>query len=100
VIVRTWQTGLDEARAAEYDRFAAERSLPMLRAHDGLLGVLLLTPQPERRVVVTVWRDAVAAQALDVSPLYRETVRAIEAAGFLRPPQRIDVVEVQDVPAR
>lgn len=94
MILRAWETGIDESRAAEYDRFASERSLPMFHRHEGLLGVLLLSPQEGRRVVLTVWRDAADVRALEESADYRATVAAIEAAGFLRPPQAVTVFDL------
>lgn len=94
MLLRAWQTGIDESRAAEYDAFASERSLPMFHRHDGLLGVLLLAPAPGRRVVLTVWRDAAAVRALEESEDYRATVDAIVGAGFLRPPQTVTVFEL------
>jgi heme-degrading monooxygenase HmoA len=93
VIARIWRTGLDESRAAEYDRFAQQRSLPMFRRRPGLLGVLL-TRSAGSRAVITFWADRAAADALDTSPDYRETVAAISAAGFLRPPQSVELLEV------
>jgi hypothetical protein len=49
MIMRIWRTQVDEARAAEYERFAAQQSLPMFRAHRGSKGTC---------------SDAVAASAL------------------------------------
>ncbi len=96
MILRAWQTQIDEARAAEYDAFARDRSLPMFERHAGLLGVLFIAPAPGERVVLTVWRDAAAVRALETSADYQRTVQAIEAEGFLLPPQRVDAFEVPD----
>jgi hypothetical protein len=38
VIMRIWRTRVDEGRAAEYERFAAEESLPMFSGQPGFLG--------------------------------------------------------------
>jgi heme-degrading monooxygenase HmoA len=92
-VARIWRTGLDRSRAGEYDAFARTRSLPMFERQDGFHGVLFATAGDER-VVITLWRDRAAA-ALEQSSDYRATVRAIEAAGFLRPPQRIELLDVQ-----
>ena len=94
MILRAWQTGIDEARASEYDAFARERSLPMFHRQDGLLGVLLVAPEAGRRVVLTVWEDAAAVERLEVSADYGRTVQAVLDAGFLRAPQRVDVFEL------
>lgn len=94
VVVRVWRTGLDGSRAREYDEFAHIHSLPMFGRHDGFRGVLFATAG-EERVVITLWRDRDAAAALERSSDYQATVRAIEAAGFLRPPQRVELLDVQ-----
>jgi heme-degrading monooxygenase HmoA len=82
MIMRIWRTQVDEAQAEQYERFAAEESLPMFRAHQGFEGHLF-----GRRggdcVVITIWKDDAAADALEASPRYRDTVARINAAGFL-----------------
>jgi heme-degrading monooxygenase HmoA len=93
VIARVWRTGLDETRAEEYDRFAAQRSTPMFRRQPGLLGVLF-TRTERGRAVITLWRDARDVEALERSEDYRATVAAIGAAGFLRGPQEVEVLPV------
>jgi hypothetical protein len=65
----------------------------MFRRHDGLLGVLFAGAGSER-AVITLWRDHAAVAALDVSADYQATVRAIEATGFLRPPQWVELLDV------
>jgi heme-degrading monooxygenase HmoA len=65
----------------------------MFERHDGFLGVLFATGDDER-VVITLWRDREAAAALEHSTDYQATVRAIQEAGFLRPPQRVELLDV------
>jgi hypothetical protein len=85
MIVRIWRTGLHEPRAADYERFALERSLPMFQRREGCLGVLF-TSVPDGRAVVTLWEDAAAIERLDHDPEYRATVDAILSEGsFVRP---------------
>jgi heme-degrading monooxygenase HmoA len=93
-VARIWRTRIDASRAAEYDDFAGTRSLPMFKRHDGFSGVLF-AGDGDHRVVITLWRDRDAAAALERSPDYRATVRAIEATGFLRPPQQVEILDVQ-----
>ncbi len=93
LVVRIWRTGLDELRAPEYEDFALGISLPMFRRHGGFLGVLFAGTGAER-TVITLWSDRAAAAALDASADYQATVRAIEATGFLRPPQRLELLDV------
>ena len=95
LVVRIWRTGLDESRATEYEDFALRISLPMFRRHAGFLGVLFAGAAAER-TVITLWSDKGAAMALDASADYRATVRAIEATGFLRPPQRVELLPVHN----
>jgi heme-degrading monooxygenase HmoA len=94
VIVRIWRTGIDMERAAEYDRFVVERSLPMFRRQPGLTTVYFTRTGEEDRAVVTVWADAAAVSALDTSDEYQETTAAIIAAGFLRGPQTVELMPV------
>jgi len=91
--VRIWTTGLDESRAPEYEDFARTVSLPMFRRHDGFGGVLFARSVSER-VVITLWQDRAAAEALGESADYRATVKALEATGFLRPPQKLELLDV------
>jgi hypothetical protein len=93
LVVRTWRTGLDESRGSEYEDFALSISLPMFRRHVGFLGVLFAGTGSER-VVITLWSGQPAAAALDASADYQATVQAIEAAGFLRPPQQLELPPV------
>ncbi|WP_433005995.1 antibiotic biosynthesis monooxygenase [Kribbella sp. CA-294648] len=93
--MRIWRTGLDERRAAEYETFAAERSLPMFKRQAGCLGVLF-GRTASGRMVVTFWRDQEAAEALAESDDYLETVAAIMAAGFLEAPQSVELLPVDD----
>jgi heme-degrading monooxygenase HmoA len=93
MIARIWRTGLDEGRAAEYDAFAAERSLPMFRLQPGIRAVFFVRTATGR-AVITVWRDLSAAEALAESAEYLETVDAILATGFLRPPQSVELLPV------
>jgi heme-degrading monooxygenase HmoA len=94
VIVRIWRTCIDPARADEYERFAAERSLPMFRAQEGYRGVLFTTAGDDTRAVVSFWEDAAALEALDRSESYRETVDALVATGLLGGEQSVELLEV------
>jgi hypothetical protein len=93
LVVRIWRTGLDESRAQEYDDFADTVSLPMFRRHAGCCGVLFAGSGSER-AVITLWEGRAAADALMESADYQSTVKAIEATGFLRPPQRVELLDV------
>ena len=55
----------------------------MFSAQPGFRGVLFGRAGSEC-TVVTLWEDDAAADALEASPAYRETVARIGAAGFLR----------------
>jgi len=93
IVCRIWRTRIDIRQADAYRRFANEQSLPMFRSHDGFLGVVFAEAGDER-VVVTFWRDAAAAEQLNVSPRYQEIVAHIAAAGFILGPTSLNVLEV------
>jgi hypothetical protein len=93
LVMRIWRTQIDDSRAREYEDFARDVSLPMFRRHKGFLGVLFAGTGGER-VVVTLWSDRSAVLSLEASADYQATVRTIEAAGFLRPPQRIELLDM------
>jgi len=93
--MRIWRTQIDDSRAREYENFARSVSLPMFRRHDGFLGALFAGSGGER-AVVTLWASRAAAASLEASADYQATVRAIEAAGFLRPPQRTELLDVHE----
>lgn len=82
MIMRIWRTQVDEMRAAEYERFATEESLPMFCAQRGFSGVLFGRHGADC-IVVTLWEDDAAVDALEDSPRYRDTVARIGAKGFL-----------------
>jgi hypothetical protein len=89
MIMRVWRTQVDVTRAAEYERFAAEESLPMFRTHQGFNG-LLFGRDGANCVVITLWQDGAAADALEDSPRYQDTVARISAAGFLVGQSRVE----------
>lgn len=91
--MRIWRTLVDEGRTAEYERFAAEHSLPMFAAQPGFRG-LLFGRDGNRCTVVTLWQDEAAADALEVAPAYRETVARITATGFLEGGSTVDRLTV------
>lgn len=93
MIMRIWRTGVDETRAAEYEQFAAEVSLPMFQAQQGFLG-LIFGRSGGSCIVTTLWVDDAAADALEESERYRETVARIMSAGFLIGDSSVDRFEV------
>ena len=101
MIVRIWRTGIDPARASEYQRFAEERSLPMFRAQPGFRGVLFTTAADGGRAVISFWDDERAIELLDRSESYRDTASALGSSGILRGDQMVEVLDVTggDLPA-
>ncbi len=93
-LLRIWRTQVDRDRLDEYERFAAERSLPTFREQDGFLGVFFARRGAEC-LVVTLWRDEDAVTRLARSSTYAETVDAITAAGFLVGEASVEVFELQ-----
>ena len=94
MIVRIWRTGIDPARAGEYERFAGERSLPMFRRQAGFRGVLFASGDETERVVLSFWENADAVEELGRSPTYRETVDALLATGILTGEQTVELLDV------
>jgi heme-degrading monooxygenase HmoA len=95
MIVRIWRTGVDPARLSEYRAFATEQSLPMFRQQEGFLGVLF-TEGEDGCAVVSLWRDRAAADALESSQSYRDTVAAISNTGFLKGTQTVEILDVTE----
>jgi len=93
MILRTWLTRIDESRAGEYEAFARQRSVPMFRSMPGFAGVLFGARAGER-VVITLWDDLEAIEALENSESYQSTVAAIAATGFLEGDSSVDIVEL------
>jgi heme-degrading monooxygenase HmoA len=89
MIMRIWRTQVDVTRATEYEGFATEQSLPMFRAHRGFSG-LLFGRHGADCIVITLWEDDAAADALEDSPRYRDTVARISTTGFLVGPSRVE----------
>ena len=92
MIARIWHTDIDPDRAAEYESFAREISLPMFRQQQGFVGVLMVR-EGSRCRVITVWRGPEDVAALDTSPSYKDTVARIIAKGFLCGDQKIEVMD-------
>jgi heme-degrading monooxygenase HmoA len=92
-LVRIWTTRIDLGRLEEYERFVAERSLPMFRAQPGFVGVAFGRSGDEV-AVISYWRDRAAVDALDGSATYQETVRAIVDTGFLVGDADVQIFEI------
>jgi len=96
VVVRIWRTEIAPTRSQDYRDFAHSRSLAMFRAQPGFAGVLFAARGAER-VVITLWRDLAAAEALARSRTYKATVAELEATGLLRGDSAVEVLELEGV---
>jgi heme-degrading monooxygenase HmoA len=94
MILRVWRAKIDSARLEEYRRFERERCLPMLRKQPGFLEVLFLRQAENRGASVTIWEDKGAVEALESSPSYRGTIRALAECGLLAGEQSVETFEV------
>jgi heme-degrading monooxygenase HmoA len=65
-----------------YESFARDVSLPMFREQDGFLGCVMVRSGHEG-LVLTLWRDQAAIDALETSPSYRGAVKRIQEADLL-----------------
>lgn len=93
MIARLWRCKVRAGHEANYERFAAEVSLPMFREQAGIVGVLLLRA-PEERVALSLWQDESAVAGLSSSPSYRDTVRRLEDSGVLLGSPSLEAFEV------
>ena len=93
MIARIWNTSVAEERAAEYERFALDESLPMFRKQQGFRGVLMVRDGASCQVI-TLWGSADDVAALAHSASYAETVSRIVGRGFLRGEQEVRVFDV------
>jgi heme-degrading monooxygenase HmoA len=93
MLIRIWRTQIDEARAPDYEAFARERSLPMFRAQEGFAGVLFARDAASC-VVISLWRDAAAVDALAGSTSYQDTATALAATGMLVGEASVEVFEL------
>jgi heme-degrading monooxygenase HmoA len=93
MIARLWRTQVDLTRLADYEQFAQDQSLPIFRQQRGFLGVFLLR-EHQAILVVSLWEDRAAVEALDTSASYQTTVRRLLATGLLLGDQSVDLFEV------
>jgi SAM-dependent methyltransferase/heme-degrading monooxygenase HmoA len=93
MIGRLWMTGLKAGRGGAYEAFAREISLPMFCTQGGFLGCVMGRDE-ETGLVITLWEDENAVNALDSSPSYNETVAKILAADVLTAEQATRVGKV------
>lgn len=82
MIARIWRTQVKLKRVAEYEQFAQEQSLPMFRQQQGFLGVFFLR-EHQNCLVLSLWEDRTAVEALATSATYQATVRQLQATGLL-----------------
>jgi heme-degrading monooxygenase HmoA len=93
VIARLWKTGLKQGRAEAYEEFAREISLPMFRRQEGFLGCIM-SRKDDQGLVLTLWRDRDAVDALTHSSTYKATVERILAADLLTGEQSTEVTDI------
>jgi heme-degrading monooxygenase HmoA len=101
MLARLWTTGLRPERVDAYETFARHVSLPMFRDQDGFIGCVMVRSGHEG-LVLTLWRDQSAVDALERSPAYRGTVKRIQEAELLAGPQhtaiyQLHLIDVGDV---
>jgi heme-degrading monooxygenase HmoA len=70
----------------------------MFRAHDGFGGIYFCADGPTR-IVLSFWDDADAVEGLESSALYHDTVKRIEAEGFVLGPSSVERFEIESGPS-
>jgi heme-degrading monooxygenase HmoA len=93
MLIRIWRTHIDETRAPEYEAFARQRSLPMLRAQRGCVGVLFARDGASC-AVISFWRDAAAVDALERSASYVATAAELAGTGMIVDRASVEVFEL------
>jgi hypothetical protein len=93
VIVRTWRAQIVSGKIGEYERFARTVSLPMFQALEGCEAVFFGREGLEV-LVITIWGDPAAVEALAETPAYTETARRIEDDGLVRRGSSVEVFEL------
>lgn len=93
MLARLWTTGLRPEHVDDYDTFARGVSLPMFREQDGFLGCVMMRSGHEG-LVLTLWRDRSAIDALEASPSYRGTVERILGADLLAGSQHTEIYQL------
>lgn len=82
MILRQWHTSVDPARVADYDTFAAERSISMFRQQPGLVAVLLGRSGTEA-VAASLWSGQSAVDQLAASETYQRVSGDLGRSGYL-----------------
>ena len=93
MIARLWRTQVNLTRLAEYEQFAQEQSLPMFRQQRGFLGVFFLG-EHQAILVLSLWEDRTAVEALATSATYQATVRQLQATGLLLGQSHVELFEI------
>jgi heme-degrading monooxygenase HmoA len=93
MIARIWRTQVVSARLAEYEQFAQEQSLPMFRQQRGFIGVFFLRGHQDC-LVLSLWADRSAVDALATSTTYQATVRRLQDTGLLLGQPHVELLEV------
>ena len=96
MILRVWRAKSVPERVEEYRRFNREQCLPMLRKQPGFLGVLFSWQAGDCATIsITMWEDAGAVRALEISPSYRQVTRELAESGLLAVEESVELLEVE-----
>lgn len=93
MILHIWRAALDPVHREGYRRFEREICLPMLRKQVGFLGVLF-SNEKDRAVLLTLWEDRGAVDALESSPSYQRTELELAERKLLKGSPSVEVLEV------
>jgi quinol monooxygenase YgiN len=95
VIGRIWEISVDTAAAAEFEAFAAEWALPMVRGRMGCSAVHVLRDgeAPGRYVWITLWLSRKALAVAAASPEWEEARRQFARFGLSFDPEAVRSLE-------
>jgi hypothetical protein len=93
MITRIWKTRFDPTRLTELQEFADTISAPMLEVFPGCIGQIHAN-DGQTWITQTFWESHDHIAQAETDPRYRDTVRAILAAGFLYGDQTTELFDV------
>jgi len=94
MIARLWQTEHRSGTGNGVRRFCRHVLVSHVCCIGGMSWGAFFLSTGEVRSVLSLWADRASIDALESSPLYRETVARFQATGVLREPQTVELFEV------
>jgi hypothetical protein len=87
MFVHIWRMRARKKRAADYEKFGRQTTLPSLRKIDGCMGAHFIRIFEARRpeyMWLVFWRDQKALEHARTNPLWRDQIKRFEAGQFYK----------------